>query len=88
MQWVYAIRYQEAEGQVQAIAEAAPEAMAFGETVAEARAQMREGLKAAVRGRIEFGLDLVPPPELSTQDAREQIGLPADLAAKATVYAA
>lgn len=87
-QWVYGFRVQEEEdGAFHAYSAAAPEAIISGATRSEAVAAMREGIAAAVRGRMKLGLDLAPP-AAPAPDEDEACVLPAPLAAKATIYAA
>ena len=86
MEWIYGIDVREVgPGEWQAVAEDASEATAFGRSIAKALAQMREALTAVVRGRMKFGEQLVPP---VASDGSVRIAIPADLAAKASIYAA
>ncbi len=86
--WVYgfAVRHEE-DGSYHAYSVAAPEAIAWGDTRDEAVREMASALTEAVRGRMKFGMDLVPPAPAEA-DETETFVLPAALAAKATVYAA
>lgn len=84
--WTYGVAVEREGDEFRAICAEAPEAIAFGETEADALREMAEALKAVVRGRIQMKLDLVPPK--GDPAAPHQIGIPAQLAAKAAVYAA
>lgn len=84
--WIYGVAVVREDDQFRAVCDEAPEAIAYGATEADALREMAEALKAAVRGRIHMKLDLVPP--AGDPAAPHQIGLPAQLAAKASVYVA
>lgn len=89
MQWVYGVSVRrEEDGLFHAYAPAMPDAIAAHEDETEAFREMGKALVAAVSGRIKFGLDLAPPPPWSYGDPElpGSIGLPAVLAAKASVY--
>lgn len=86
--WTYAVALKrEEDGSVGAYAEAMPDAIAFGADEAEALAEMMQALDAAVRGRIQFGMDLEPPPATDVAaEGLHRIALAPALAAKATIY--
>lgn len=65
-----------------------PEAIASGEDIEAVRVEMERALIAVVKGRIKLGLDLDIPKPASITGEIESFTLPAELAAKATVYAA
>ncbi|MCJ2059576.1 hypothetical protein MKL09_23920 [Methylobacterium sp. J-048] len=86
--WTYAVALKrEEDGSVGAYAAAMPDAIAFGADEAEALAEMVQALDAAVRGRIQFGMDLEPPPAaVAAAEELHRITLAPALAAKATIY--
>lgn len=83
--WTYPIELRHEEGEIHAYSADLPEAIAGGMTEEEALDEMRHALTAAVRGRMKDGMDLSPP---SGQEGAgfHAVALPAQLAAKATVY--
>lgn len=86
MTWTYAVELRrEEDGSVGAYTEVMPDAIAGGVDETEALREMGKALDAAVRGRIHFGMDLVPPPS-DSREASHTVTLSAALAAKATVY--
>jgi len=85
--WTYPVALRREEGEFHASCSALPEAIASGRTKAQALEEMREALAAAVRGRLKDGMDLPPPDETAaTRRERHRVALPAQLAAKATVF--
>ena len=83
--WTYAVELRKADGEVHAYSAALPEAIAAGFTADDALAEMRQAVIAAVRGRIKDGMDL---PHSDGAGTAHAVVLPAQLAAKAAVYAA
>jgi antitoxin HicB len=81
--WAYAVEYQRDDGEVHAYCAAIPEAIASGSTEAEAAHEMVMALEAAVRGRMKDGMEL-PLPDGTGASV---VALPAQLAAKAAIYA-
>ena len=86
--WTYGVALRPEAGDIQAYASALPEAIASGATEADALREIREALSAAVRGRIKFGEDLAAPSSGLVDDEAHRVSLPADLAAKASIYVA
>lgn len=85
--WTYPVEIRrEPDGDYHAYASAMPEAIAAGASESEALEEMRQALVAAVRGRINDGMELAPPPELGRREERHRVALPTRLAAKAAVY--
>ena len=73
--WTYPVEIRrERDGAYHGYASALPEAIAAGRTEEEALEEMRQALVAAVRGRINHGMELAPPPELD--GARNGTGSP------------
>jgi antitoxin HicB len=87
--WTYPVEIRrERDGAYHGYASALPEAIAAGRTEEEALEEMRQALVAAVRGRINDGMELAPPPGLGRREERHRVALPSRLAAKAAVYRA
>lgn len=84
--WTYGVRLVREDDEFRAVCDEAPEAIAYGPTEADALREMGEALKAVVRGRMQMKLDLAPP--AGDPAAPHQIGVPAQLAAKAAIYVA
>lgn len=87
MDWTYAVELRNEAGEIHAYCSALPEAIASGATEEEALREMGHALVAAVRGRIKDGVDLEPQTAALPAE-RRRVGLPARLAAKASVYVA
>lgn len=85
--WSYPVEVRHEAGEYHAYSATIPEAIAAGATEADALREMTAALCAAVRGRIQDGMDL-PAVSSPEENERHLVALPAPLAAKAAIYAA
>ena len=84
--WVFGVELRREVEEIHAYSDEVPEAIAAGATEDEARFEMGEALRVAVRGRIKDSMDLRPPRPI--REGEVGVALPAPLAAKAALYCA
>ncbi|MBA3518384.1 MAG: type II toxin-antitoxin system HicB family antitoxin [Rhizobiales bacterium] len=84
--WSYGINIDKKDGDFVVSARDLPEVVTSGGTFDEALALARDAIELAVTGRMEDGMNLTPP--TLARKGEHIVSLPAQLAAKASIYSA